>query len=58
MTIISSEHKNTIFRNHLTCPWILKMIRRNKFFNPPAKEESLQENSLICRDNTINPFHL
>ena len=31
MTIISSDHKNVIqfFRNHLPCPRILKMIRRN-----------------------------
>ena len=37
MTIISSDHKNKIqfFRNHLLCPWILKMIRRNKLLNPP-----------------------
>ena len=32
MTIISSDHENEIqfFRNHLSCPRILKMIRRNK----------------------------
>ena len=32
MTIISSDHKNEIqfVRNHLPCPCILKMIRRNK----------------------------
>ena len=36
MTIISSDHENEIqfFRNHLPCPRILKMIRRNKWFNP------------------------
>ena len=39
MTIISSDHRNEIqyFRNHLTCPWILKIILRNKWFNPPAQ---------------------
>jgi len=37
MTTISSDHKNEIqsFRNHLPCPWILKLIRRNKLFKPP-----------------------
>ena len=36
--IISSDHKNAIqfFINHLPCPWIWKMIRRNKLFNPPV----------------------
>ena len=32
MTIISSDHENEI---HLPCLRILKMIRRNKWFNPP-----------------------
>ena len=34
MTIISSDHKNEIqfFKNDLPCPWILKMIRRKKWF--------------------------
>ena len=34
-----SDHENEIqfFRNHLLCPRILKMIRRNKLFNPPAQ---------------------
>ena len=38
MTIVSSDHKNEIqcFRNHITCPWKLKMIHRNKKFNPPG----------------------
>ena len=31
-----SWKSNTIFRNHLPCHRILKMIRRNKWFNPPA----------------------
>jgi len=37
MTIIS-DHKNEIqfFRNHLPCPWILKMIRQDKRFNLPV----------------------
>ena len=37
MTIISSDHQNEIqfIRNHLPCPWLLKMIRRNILFNPP-----------------------
>ena len=38
MTIISSYHKSEIqfFRNHIPCPKIMKLIRRNKWFNPPA----------------------
>ena len=34
----SSDHKNEIqfFKNHLPCPWILKMIHWNKWFNPPG----------------------
>jgi len=38
MTIISSDHKNVIqfFKNHLPCPWILKIICRIKWFNPPG----------------------
>ena len=37
MTIISSDHDNEIqfFRNNLPCQLILKMIRFNKWFNPP-----------------------
>ena len=36
MTIICSDHKYEMqfFRNHLPCPWILKMIRRNKCSTP------------------------
>ena len=35
MTITTSGHKNEIrfFRYHLPCPWILKIFRRNKWFN-------------------------
>ena len=48
MTIISSDHTNEIqfFRNHLPCPWRLKKIRRNKWFNPPATRQ--QNNLLIA----------
>ena len=37
MTIISSYHENEIqfFRNHIHCSRILKLISRNKWFNPP-----------------------
>ena len=44
MTIISSEHKNKIqfFRNILPCPWILKMVRRNKRFNSPDIRKEIQ----------------
>ena len=32
ISIISSDHKIGIqfFRNHLPCPWLLKMVQRNK----------------------------
>ena len=38
MTIISADHENEIqfFQNHLPSPRILKMIRQNKWFNPPV----------------------
>ena len=43
VTIISSDNEKEIpfFRNHLPCPRILKTIRRNKWFNPPAKTDGL-----------------
>jgi hypothetical protein len=49
MTIISSDHENEIqfFRNHIPCPRILKLIRRNKWFNPPVyvlTKDALYEN--------------
>ena len=39
MTIISSDQDNGIkfFRNYLPCPRMLKMIRRNKWFNPSGE---------------------
>ena len=39
---ISSDHKNEIqiFWIHFTCTWILKMIRRNKWFNPLREREN------------------
>ena len=38
MAIISSYHKSEIpiFRNHIPCPRIQKLILRNKWFNPPV----------------------
>ena len=54
MTIISSYHKIEIqfFRNHISCPRILKLIRRNKWFNPPAKMLIL--NISIDNDRSLN----
>ena len=45
MTIISSDHENEIqfFRNHIPCPRILKLICRNKWFNPPEYVNFLGE---------------
>ena len=57
MTTISSVHKNEIqfFRNHLPCPWILIMIRRNKWFNPPAYRHIYTTDCHYYLDIVIKP---
>ena len=56
MTIISSYHKSEIqfFRNHTPCPRILKLIRRNKWFNPPDNENILDPSKTVKIYEKIN----